>query len=144
MGPLRGTAMGSFGSFFLHSLWTKLVRTPALELLRAEGVRGLRSFPTQLEFAYETPRDLLELEVLPAGRLHSECYPARAPACPRCGLTHVRYPDEPILDAALLPTDTDLFVLSDFETVLIGTGRFVDAVRRLGLDDIDIREVPVR
>ena len=144
LGRLTGTAMGSFGSFFLHSLWTKLVRGDALALLRAEGVRGLSGFPTELRFQQDRPPDLMELEILPHGRLHPECTPDRPSACPRCGLTHFRFPDEPILDGASLPTHTDLFRLSDFETILIGTERFVDAVRRLGLDDIDIREVPVR
>ncbi|ATB29627.1 hypothetical protein MEBOL_003082 [Melittangium boletus DSM 14713] len=144
LGPLKGTAMGSFGSFFLHSLWANLMRNDALARLKAEGVRGLSGFPTELRFRQDSPPDLVELEILPHGGLHPECTSERPPACPRCGLTHFRFPDEPILDEASLPSHTDLFRLSDFETILIGTERFVEAVRRLGLDDIDIREVPVR
>jgi hypothetical protein len=34
--------------------------------------------------------------------------------------------------------------LSDFETIFIATERFVEAVRRLELDEVDIRELPVR
>ncbi len=43
-----------------------------------------------------------------------------------------------------VPKNTDLFRLSDFESMFIGTERFVDAVRRLSLDEVDIRELPVR
>ncbi|MBM7112677.1 double-CXXCG motif protein [Archangium primigenium] len=144
LGPLTGVATGSFGSFFLHSLWTKLVRREAWESLRAEGLRGVRAFPVQLHVAQAAPPDLMELEVPPRGHLHPECTPARPPPCSRCGLARLRLPDEPVLDLASLPPDTDLFVLSDFETVLIGTERFVAAVERLGLDDLDVREVPAR
>jgi len=34
--------------------------------------------------------------------------------------------------------------LTDFETMLIGTERLVRTVRRLALDDVDIRELPLR
>ena len=54
------------------------------------------------------------------------------------------FPEDPILDAASLPAHTDLFRLSDFETIFIATERFVEAMRRLGLDEADFREVPVR
>ncbi|ATB34075.1 double-CXXCG motif protein [Melittangium boletus] len=143
-GPLEGVATGTFGSFFLHFGGMRLIRREALEQLLAVGVRGLRAFPSEVRFQQENGSELWELELYPRGRLHPDCTPERPPACPLCGRDYFGFPDEPVLDAASLPTDTDLFVLSDFETILIGTGRFVDAVRRLGLDDIDIREVPVR
>jgi|SRR6218665_984223 len=143
-GALVGIADGTFGAFFLHLGGIRLIRREALEGLQAEGVRGLRGFRAQLLFRQDNPPELWELELLPRGRLHPECTPERPPACLLCGRDSFCFPDEPILDAASLPADTDLFVLRDFETILIGTERFVDAVRRLGLDDIDIREVPVR
>ncbi len=75
---------------------------------------------TELRFRQKNPPELLELEVLPRG-------------------------EEPILEAASLPQDLDLFRLSDFTTVLVGTERFVEAVRRLGFEqDILFRELPVR
>ena len=68
----------------------------------------------------------------------------RPPPCPTCDRDDFTFPDDPILDAASLPTHTDLFRLSDFETIFIATERFVDAVRHLELDEVDIRELPVR
>ncbi len=46
-----------------------------------------------------------------------------------------------MLDGASLPTHTDLFRLSDFETMLISTERFVETVRRPGLEEVDCREL---
>ncbi len=143
-GPLMGTATGTFGSLFFHSLWTKLIQREALEQLQAEGVHGLRGFPTELRFRQKKHPELLELEIPAHGRLHPDCTPQRPPPCDRCGLDSFRFPDDPILDAASLPEHTDLFRLSDFETIFIATERFVDAFRRLKLEEVDIREVPVR
>lgn len=143
-GPLVGCSTGTFGSFFLHFVGIRLLRREALERLQTEGVRGLRGFPSELRARQQDAVDLWELELLPQGRLHPDCPPDRPPKCSLCGRNGFPFPDEPVLDLASLPTDTDLFVLSDFETVLMGTERFVSAVERLGLDDLDIREVPAR
>lgn len=143
-GPLIGTATGSFSPLFFHSLWTKLILREALEQLQAAGVRGLRGLHTELRFRQKHHPELLELEVLPHGRLHPDCAPGCPPPCRTCGLVDLGFPDAPILEAASLPAHTDLFRLSDFETILIATERFVDAVRRLELDEVDIRELPVR
>ncbi|HVG61934.1 MAG TPA: double-CXXCG motif protein, partial [Hyalangium sp.] len=70
--------------------------------------------------------------------------PNRPPPCPTCGRDAFRLPDELLLDAASLPSDVDLFRVADFLTVLICTERFVQAVQRLGLDDIVFREIHLR
>jgi hypothetical protein len=72
--------------------------------------------------------------------------PAGAPPpCPKCGGRDFERPNEPILDAATLPQELDLFRLADFMTMIIGTERFVEAVRRLGYEqDIAFRELPER
>ncbi|RKG99283.1 hypothetical protein D7V97_31890 [Corallococcus sp. CA053C] len=49
-----------------------------------------------------------------------------------------------ILDEASLPTDTDLFRVGNFATVIIGTDRFKDAVEQGGWTGISFRELPVR
>ena len=144
-GPLVGTATGTFSPLFFYYVEMPLIHREVLERLQAEGVRGLRGFQTELRFRQKKHPELLELEILPHGRLHPECTPPdRRPACPKCGCDNFTFPDEPILDAASLPNHTDLFRLSDFETIFIATERFVEAVRRLELDELAIREVPVR
>jgi uncharacterized double-CXXCG motif protein len=145
-GPLTGTARGEFGPFFVYYPWLLLMRGEAVERLRAEGVRGLRGCRTALRFRQKNPPELLEMELLPMGRLHGDCLPPdQPPPCPKCGRDGLALPDEPILEASSLPTDVDLFRLGNFLTLIIATEHFVEASRRLGYEqDIVFRELPVR
>jgi len=146
LGPLNGTAKGEFGPLLLQNPWELLMRREALEQLQAAEVRGLKGCRTELRFRQKNVPELLELELLPRGQLNPDCLPPDRPSpCARCGRRGWTLPKEPILDAASLLHDLDLFRLSDFSTVLVGTERFVEAVRRLGYEqDILFRELPVR
>jgi uncharacterized double-CXXCG motif protein len=145
LGPLVGTATGNFSPLFFYFVEMPMAHREALEQLQAEGVRGLHGFPTELRFRTKKhPPELLELEVFPHGRLHPDCTPPRPPPCPTCGRDSFPRPEEPILEAASLPTHTDLFRLTDITSILIGTERFVEAVQRLDLDELEARELPVR
>jgi uncharacterized double-CXXCG motif protein len=145
-GPMTGTAKGAFGPFCLVKPWELLMRREALERMQAEGVRGLSGCRTALRFRRRDPPGLMELELLPRGTLHPDCLPSdRPPRCPKCERLGWTLPNEPILDAASLPKDLDLFRLEDFLTMIIGTERFVEAARRLGYEqDIVFRELPLR
>jgi uncharacterized double-CXXCG motif protein len=144
-GPLVGTASGTFSPLFFYFTQMPVIQREALERLRAEGIRGLRGFPTELRFRQKNHPELLELEFLPQGRLHVDCLPPdRPPTCEKCGRKGFKRPDDLILDADSLPREQDLFRLADFESTFICTERFVDAVRRLELDGVDFLEVPVR
>jgi uncharacterized double-CXXCG motif protein len=144
-GPLIGTATGTFSPLFFYFVEMPVAHREALEQLQAEGVRGLRGFPTELSIrTRKTPSELLELEILAHGRLHSDCTPPRPPPCPLCGRDAFTRPEEPILEAASLPTHTDVFRLTDVESMLIGTERFVEALWRLDLDELEPQELPVR
>lgn len=144
-GPLVGTALGSFGSFHFQTPWTLLVQRDALERLLAEGVRGLKGCRTELRFRQKKAPELLELQIEPHGLLHPDCIPPeeRVP-CARCGRQGFSLPDEPILDAASLPMELDLFRLANFSTVIVATERFKDAVQRLELGEMVFRELPLR
>ena len=145
-GPIDGTAKGEFGPLLLQTPWELLMRREALELLQAAGARGLKGCRTELRFRQKNAPELLELELLPRGGLHPDCLPPdRPPPCARCGRRGWALPKAPVLEAASLPDDLDLFRLSDFSTMLVGSERFVDAVRRLGFEqDILFRELPAR
>jgi uncharacterized double-CXXCG motif protein len=145
-GPLVGPAKGEFGPLALYFPWILLMRREVLEQVQATGVRGLKGCRTQMRFRQKNPPDLLELELLPRGRLHSDCLPADRPApCVKCGRRGWKRPEEPILDAASLPQELDLFRVGDFTTMIVGSERFVEAVRRLGFEqDVLFRELPVR
>jgi uncharacterized double-CXXCG motif protein len=144
-GPVTGSASGRFGPLAWVGELKLLVRRDALERLQAEGVRGLQACPTALRFRRKDAPELLELQVEPHGRLHPDCIPPEVPPpCSTCGRHGFSRPDEPLLDAASLPTDMDLFRVGNFATMVIGTEHFMEAVRRLELDGITFRELPVR
>jgi uncharacterized double-CXXCG motif protein len=146
LGPLTGTARGEFGPLVMYYPWTLLMRREALDRLQAEGVQGLKGCRTALRFRKKDPPELLELELLPQGRVHPDCLPAdRPPLCTKCGRMAWKRPDELILDAASLPQELDVFRLGDFLTAIIATERFVETSRRLGYEqDIVFRELPLR
>jgi uncharacterized double-CXXCG motif protein len=125
--------------------WTLLVEREALGRLQAEGVQGLMGCPTELRFRQKNAPVLMELQVEPRGVLHASCLPPdREPPCGKCGRVGLTLPKERVLDAASLSEDRDLFRLSDFGTVMVGTERFVDTVHRLGFEEVRFHELPVR
>ena len=142
LGPAVGKAQGRFGSFTMSWLGALRVRREALEKLQAEGLRGLKGCPMQVRFRQRNSPDLLELELLPVGRLHPDCLPPGAPPCPRCGRPGVDKPKDLLLDARTFPGELDLFRLADYSVELC-TERFADACRRLGLDGLVFLPVSV-
>ena len=78
-GPVTGSAFGRFGPLAWVGELKLLVRWDALERLQAEGVRGLRAYPTALRFRRKDPPELLELQVEPRGWLHPDCIPPEVP-----------------------------------------------------------------
>lgn len=144
-GPLTGSASGRFGPFAWWGSSMLLVRAEVLERLQAEGVRGLLGCRTELRFRQKNPPELLELQVEPHGQFHADCIPPDVPPpCTTCGRHGFTRPENPILDTASLPTDLDLFRVGNFATMIIGTERFMEAVRRLQLDGITFHELPTR
>jgi uncharacterized double-CXXCG motif protein len=142
-GPLVGNAQGRFGQFVSNYSDVLLVRREALEKLQAEGLRGLKGCRMEVRFRQRNSPELLELELLPVGRLHPRCLPpTREPPCPRCGREGLSLPKQPVLDAATLPPHLDLFRLLDMSTLVICTERFSEACQRLGLDGIVFLPLP--
>ena len=144
-GPLVGKARGPFSAFIHQYGHILLIRPDALELLQREGLRGLRACRTEMRFSPKGITELLDLHIEPRGLLHSDCIPrSTPPPCPKCGRHGFRLPNEPLLDAASLPSDLDLFRLRNFSTVLVVTERFKATVERFNLDGLTFRELPTR
>jgi uncharacterized double-CXXCG motif protein len=142
-GPLVGRAQGHFGPLASPDPWWLLVQREALEKLQAEGLQGLKGCRTALRFRQRASPELLELELLPVGRLHPDCLPSnRQPPCARCHRSGIRLPKSPLLDASTLPDHLDVFRLEDISTVIICTERFVNACQHLGLDGLEFHPVP--
>lgn len=145
LGPLVGRGRGSFPHMLFPVPWTLLMRREALEQLQDAGLRRLVGCRTELHMQDRAPTELVELELELRGRLHPDCLPPHRPApCETCNMATIGFPQDPILDADWLPTDRDLFRLGDFSTVIIGTERFADTVRRLGLEEVEFQELPTR
>lgn len=144
-GPLVGTARGDLGPLTWQGSYLLLLRRDTFERLHTEGVRGLVGQKAELRFRQKEPPEYLELQVEPRGQLHPDCYPPDLPPpCDTCGRFKLTLPDDPILDAASLPTDRDVFRVGNFATVMVGTERFKEAVQRLELEGITFRELPTR
>ncbi|HYI01756.1 double-CXXCG motif protein [Hyalangium sp.] len=147
-GPMMGSTQGQFGPLVLAHSWNLLMQREPLERFQAEGLGGLKGCRTEMRFRKKNPPELLEMELLPRGRVHPDCLPVDRPApCTKCERKGWTRPSESelILDADTLPQDLDLFRLEDFLTTIICTERFVQAVKRLGYEqDIAFRELPVR
>ncbi|WP_021781253.1 double-CXXCG motif protein [Myxococcus hansupus] len=145
LGPLEGTASGRFGPLTSQGDLLWVVRRDALEQLQSAGLRGLLGSKTELRFRQKEPPELLELQIEPRGCLHPACLPSDLqPPCDACGRVALRLPEDLLLDAASLPEDRDVFRVGDAATVIIGTERLVEAVKRLGLAGMVFREVPTR
>jgi len=144
-GPLMGSARGTFAQLFMPYAWRLLIRREALEQLHAEGIRGIEGCRTQLRFRQRQAPELLELQIKPHGLLHRDCIPQdKAVPCGRCGRYGFSLPDKPILDRASLPEHLDLFRLANFTTVIVASERLVEAIHRLGFEEVSIRELPLR
>ncbi len=144
-GPRVGSARGSFGQLVLQDGHELFIRREALEQLQSEGVRGLKGCRAELRFRQKSAPELWELQLEPRGRLHPDCLPPDLkPPCAKCGRPGLTRPEAPLLDAASLPEDRDLFRLGNFLTMLIATERFVDTVQRLGFEEVLFHELPVR
>ncbi|MFY1824889.1 double-CXXCG motif protein [Myxococcus fulvus] len=144
-GPMVGTAHGELGPLTWQGDYLLMLRQDTLEQLQARGIRGLLGCRTALSWRQQSPPALLELQIEPRGQLHPDCLPPDLPQpCPSCGRLALQLPDAPILDASSLPTEQDLFRVGNFATMIIGTERFVEALRDLGLPGITVRELPSR
>jgi uncharacterized double-CXXCG motif protein len=145
LGPLVGTATGSFGAFFYDMPFRLLARREVLEKLQALGMQGLQGCRTQLRFRQRNAPELWELQLTSRGQLHPDCLPPdRAPPCKRCESDSYTLPEQLILDAATMPRNLDLFRLRDVSGLVIASERFVEATHQLLLDGVTFKQLPLR
>ncbi|ATB31444.1 double-CXXCG motif protein [Melittangium boletus] len=94
LGAFQGKLHGHFGALVSPDPWWLLIRREAFDALQAEGVQGLKGRQMHLRSRQRHPPELLELKILPSGRLHPDCLPFhRARPCRRCGRTGLALPD---------------------------------------------------
>jgi uncharacterized double-CXXCG motif protein len=122
-----------------------LIQREALEQLQARGLRGLMACRTALRFQQKSVPDLWEFQIESHGQLHLDCIPPehRTP-CARCGRWGFTLPEHLLLEGASLPEQLDLFRLTNAPVVIVASERLVEAIRHLGLEEVAIRELPLR
>jgi uncharacterized double-CXXCG motif protein len=145
-GPLTGTGSGHFGQLFMQNPWSLYMRREALVRLQSEGMRGLQGCPMKVRFRNKNPPELLDLQLESRGQFHPDCLPKeREIPCSTCGRVRgFSLPEPPILAAASLPEDLDVFRFADWSTLLIASERMVDAVTRLELDGVVFQQLETR
>lgn len=84
--------------------------------------------------------DLLELEIQPVAVLDAASFAPNADPCRSCG-REARQVDVPVVAAASIPRDVDVFRPRNFPTYILGTERFKDAVEDLGLSGMVFQEL---
>lgn len=138
LGPLIGTARGVFPHVAWQNPWTMLLRTDALEQLRAKGVRHLTGRAAQFT-GREIP-ELVELELEPRGRMSGQSFSPSLP-CTRCGRQPIVRPTKIAIDRSSVATDRDIFRLTDLTTMIVATERAVSEMVALGLRGFRQEEV---
>ena len=84
--------------------------------------------------------DLLEIQIEPRATMVYPSVPSDV--CGACGRLGISRPEEIIVDSLSLPRNVDLFRVINFSTIILATGRFTDAVGKLGLTGVSF--APVR
>ena len=121
--------------------------TRAAGSLSGRRAAGLEGVPNRVAFPQEEPTRVDGVGTAPA-RPRASRLSSRGPNSPLHQVWQAWFetPGEtPSWTQRLLRATLDLFRLEDFMTMIIGTERFVEAVRRLGYEqDILFRELPLR
>lgn len=140
-GRLVGKTWGHLPDLIWMVPWTLIMRTDAADRLAERGVRFPPMVQPDLTFRGKTYVDLVDLQLEP-GPFLADLGNGDA-ACPACGWKRIEYPDPIVIDGGSVPTDVDLFRVSNFPTILLCTERFAEAVHSLGLLGARFEEVEV-
>ncbi|MCP3164996.1 SitI6 family double-CXXCG motif immunity protein [Myxococcus qinghaiensis] len=138
-GPLRGRARGVFPPVVMQDPWTLLVARPVLQAMEQARLSG--AVPVRVDLkGLKDPEGLYELQLLPQGKLASDCASRRGPSCATCGSVEDLWPDEWWLDTDALPT-IDLCRLPSNPAIILASERAVAVLTTEG--DTGVRAVDV-
>lgn len=143
LGPLVGTAQGAFADFVWVNPWTLLAQPDALEQLRKTEVKLPKSVPALITFKKTNIRAFLELELEPRTLMARSAFPYDLPQCQVCGRVQAKMPEKIIIQQSSIPSDVDIFRDRLMTTLILATGQFLEAVKRLELTGLEFREVDV-
>ncbi|RYZ38398.1 MAG: hypothetical protein EOO71_24090 [Myxococcaceae bacterium] len=142
-GPMVGTARGKFGPVTCWPSWQVVLREDAVELLNAEGLKGVIAVRMELKSRRSTMPALYELEARPLARLHPGCIGEwKTPGCDICGRPEsFPLPPKRWLLRSSIPEGLDVFGVAGANLHVISE-RFVEVIQRLGPADVTYLELP--
>jgi uncharacterized double-CXXCG motif protein len=132
LGPLKGTAEGSFGDFAWVNPWTPLLRESVWLALKEAGIRlvGMRA---ELDFGTHPHEPLVELEALPRVMLSNALVPEK---CAVCGRLPVTKPDNLSVVAPSLDGSIPLQRIAELPTVLVANESLAQFIQARTLRDV--------
>ena len=137
LGPLQGEAKGRFDDFSWADCWHILfIRESTYRALRTAGF-ALTGVPAAVRYRRQRRDPLIEIEALPAVRLHPSCRPE---PCESCGFTELsNRTDGVAIDAASFDPSIPLQCIRERPNILIVNEAFADHIREQGLSGAELR-----
>jgi uncharacterized double-CXXCG motif protein len=141
-GSSVGKAVGRrFDGFVWRAWWTICLEASALEKLKNSGLSLPNSVKAELKFKKEE-QEIFEFDLPLKGKLTNGVYDSiQLKYCDACGRDSASKPDEILIEHSSLPTDIDIFRISNFTTIILVTERFVKTVTDSGIKGAIFNEV---
>jgi uncharacterized double-CXXCG motif protein len=141
-GPSVGKAIGKrFDGFVWRAWWTICLEANALEKLKGNALSLPNSVKAELRFKKEE-QEIFEFDLPLKGKLTNGIYDdIQSKYCNTCGRDSASKPDEILIEHLSLPTDIDIFRVSNFTTIILVTDKFVETVTNLGIKGAIFNEV---
>ncbi len=132
---------GRLEGFVWRAWWTICLEAGALEQLKASGLSLPNSVKAELEFEKEE-QEIFEFDLPLKSKLANGVYDGiQLKYCDGCGRDSASKPDEILIEHSSLPTEIDIFRISNFTTIILVTERFVNTVTDLGIKGAIFNEV---
>lgn len=144
-GLLVGKAVGGqLDGFVWRAWWTICLEASSLEKLKDSDLSLPNSVKAELKFKNEE-QEVFELDLPLRSILTNGVYDdIQLRYCDACGRDSASKPDEILIEHSSVPTDIDIFRVSNFKTIILVTEKFVETVKDLGVEGAVFNEVKVK
>lgn len=141
-GSSIGKAVGGrLDGFVWRAWWTICLEACALEKLKDSGLSLPNSVKAELKFKKEE-QEIFEFDLPLKGKLTNGVYDGiQVKYCDGCGRDSASKPNKILIEHSSLPTNIDIFRISNFTTIILVTEKFVKTVTDLGIKGAIFSEV---
>lgn len=144
MGPSTGLIRGRVRDMAWRYYFACFLYRELYNNLSGAGVRMPKCYKTELQTdEVKLKGELVELEIRPAILMKDDCYDIIKDKCPRCGYMRTKWNGVVRVDESSMTLNCDIFRVSNHPTIILATGRFVDAVKQMGLVSIECHDIEV-